>query len=125
MERCVDWIPFSQLRVQHNLAIALILREKPHILSALDLYKAGCSIKELQEEGNYSDAEMIQVKGIAYHLTFKLKTQSCAIASLPSSSEVLSKQASNVMLKIAIAEVGGNLNLWSTEGSLIYFYFYS
>jgi hypothetical protein len=29
------------------------------------------------------------------------------------------------MLKIAIAEVGGNLNLWSTEGSLIYFYFYS
>jgi hypothetical protein len=81
--REIDFLPFAILRRQYHVAFSLILREKPHILSALELYNIGCSIRELHDDGSYSVAEMVIVKGLAYRQVERMQTNSSAMISNP------------------------------------------
>jgi WD40 repeat protein len=54
-----DPVPFALLARKLHFAIRRILQERPHILTALELLRAGCTLYELQVRSNYSKEELL------------------------------------------------------------------
>ena len=63
-----DPIPFALLRRQHSVALTRILNEKPHLLSAKDLLKAGFPLKRLVKEFGYTKSELLCLHRNSYRL---------------------------------------------------------
>ena len=78
------------------------------MLEAIDLYTAGCSIKQLKSEGAYSEEELVDVKGRSYRHVNTLHDLTSGLHSVKGSSNLL-----------VSACVDKDLQLWCTSESFL------
>jgi hypothetical protein len=102
----LDLIPFALLTRRYAVALSIILRETPHILEASDLHCAGCTIKQLKNEGAYSEEELVDVKGRSYRHVNTLHDLTSGLHSV--------KGASNLLVSACVDK---DLQLWCTGKS--------